>query len=342
MAPSSNQPKPSLYKKKPSMAFTAVGLLVAGGILGYVVHPSTTASTSLALRQHGDAYAFIDPLLAVDRSDTSTPSAQFRSLFSTVKSQIDAAKSAGTVNDASVYFINYGKNGSFAINADAAYSPASLLKVVIMVAYLKEADSNPSIIDSRLMYTPAIAGSETIPFESPTTLEVGKSYSVESLIENMIINSDNGAMDVLADNIDHTYLDGVFTDLGIANPDSNQANYTISTKEYSLFFRVLYNSTYLSRANSEKALSILSKATYKDGLVAGLPAGTVVSHKFGEHVVQDSTGAQQSVELHDCGIVYGEGGPYLLCVMTKADTLNDAQSLIANISRVVHQAVTAQ
>ena len=44
---------------------------------------------------------------------------------------------------------------------------------------------------------------------------------------------------------------------------------------------------------------MLSTSDFSDGLVAGVPVGTVVSHKFGErHFVGDADVEQ----LHDCGI----------------------------------------
>ena len=208
-----------------------------------------------------------------------------------------------------------------------------------MVAYLKDADADQSVLDRQLVYTSAIQAAETIPYEAPSTLVAGTSYSVDSLIRSMIVDSDNGAMGTLLANIPSTEIDQVFNDLNIPGPTGDGSSYEISAKDYSFFFRVLYNSTYLSRTNSEKALSLLSQATFKDGLVAGMPAGTTVAHKFGEHVIGTST-TISSVELHDCGIVYVPNGPYLLCVMTKGPSLGGLQNTIASISKLVYADVS--
>ena len=256
-------------------------------------------------------------------------------------STIARDKKSGTLSDASVYFINYGKSGSFAINQNAPYYPASLLKVIIMVAYLKEADANPAVMQQQFTYTQAIAQVETIPYEAPSELTVGISYTAQQLVDKMIIDSDNGAMGTLLANIPDAKIEQVFSDLGIPGPTGDGSTYEISANDYSLFFRVLYNATYLSRASSEEALSLLSQATFKDGLVSGMPAGTLVAHKFGEHVT--GTGADiTSVELHDCGIVYVPNGPYLLCVMTKGPTLGNLETAIAGISKLVYADVSAE
>ncbi len=316
-------------------------LLLLGAVCGYFFGyqkkvSDVSISNTQALRENTNQYQFIHPLLAVNRTDIGTPSPVYVSLYNKVNDFFSQQKKLGLLDTASVYFINYGsKSGSFAINEKARYAPASLLKVVIMVAYLKQADSHPELLDRKYMYVTNIADNlEAIPFSSPSTLVIGQSYSVSDLIDAMIIHSDNGAMNLLADNIDPAYLSTVYSDLGLKGPGDSSA-YTISAEDYSLFFRILFNGTYLSDKNSERALSILSKAVFSDGLVAGVPAGTVVAHKFGEHI--NSTSEQvSSIELHDCGYIYAKQGPYLLCIMTRGKTLDGVQSTISGISKLIY------
>jgi beta-lactamase class A len=315
------------------------GLLAIGIWIGYV--SKSVPAAAQAIRENTTAYKFVHPLLAVGRPDISTPSPIYAPLAKSVNAYIASEKNSGAISDASIYYINYNtKNaGSFAINESAAYQPASLLKVVIMVAYFNLADSDSSILAKPLTYTNDIAAQEaSVPFEDPSTLSAGATYSTEELIEKMIINSDNGAMNTLLANMNPAYLNDVYTELGLHGP-GNDFSYMISTKDYALFFRILYNGTYLSPEFSEKALSLLSKATFKDGLVAGLPSGTVVAHKFGEHV--NGTGTKiDSVELHDCGLVYPTNDPYLLCVMTKGKSLDSLKGFISTVSKMVYQTVS--
>jgi len=96
----------------------------------------------------------------------------------------------------------------------------------------------------------------------------------------------------------------------------------------------LFNATYLNKELSEKALEILSKINYKDGLIAGLPNDIQVSHKFG--ITSTNKGGVSKKELHDCGIVYTDT-PYLICVMTKdSNNIQNPQNLIKNISAMVY------
>ncbi|MDR3519275.1 MAG: class A beta-lactamase-related serine hydrolase [Candidatus Pacebacteria bacterium] len=316
-----------------------VGFLFLGGLLGfgigYCLKPKTEIVSTTSLREDTNQYKFIDPLLLVNRSDDNIPTPGYVALQKSIESYIVSQKKANVVTDTSVYFINYKKGGLFTIDPDNQYDPASMLKVVIMIGYLKESDTDPSILNQELTYFPSIAQNlESIPFEDPSKLVVGQTYLVSDLINQMIVNSDNGAMNLLLSHIDNSYLSEIYTEIGLKAPAPG-APYTISPADFSLFFRILYNGTYLSDASSEKALSILSQATFSDGLLAGLPAGTVVAHKFGERVI--GSGDQiTSVELHDCGIVYANQGPYLLCVMTRGKNLNSLAATIATISKMVY------
>ncbi len=314
--------------------------LALGFFAGHTLK-KTTVVNSLSLREKNDDYKFIDPLLVVNRANLADPSPVFTALYNSVNKYVSDQKSNGLMN-ASVYFIKYGdKGGSFYINKDEVYSPASLLKVAIMIAYLKLSESKPYILDEEITYSANLAGNfERVPFEDPTKLKEGDDYVVNDLINKMIIDSDNGAMNILIRNIDISYLNKVYTDLGLKNPSVDNADYKMSAFDYSLFLRVLYNSTYLSREDSEKALAILSKSTFQDGLRAGLPENIAVAHKFGEHVngVKDTI---ESVELHDCGYVYLPNDTYFLCVMSKGKSLKTLSETISHISKVIYENVAS-
>ena len=154
----------------------------------------------------------------------------------------------------------------------------------------------------------------------------------------MIVHSDNAALFVLLSHVNPAALDGIYKELLISAPDSLKPDDWLTVREYSSFFRVLYNASYLNKAMSEKALSLLSQIDFQNGIVAGVPAGTTVAHKFGERRLAGGAQAQ----LHDCGIVYYPRQPYLLCVMTRGDDLSKLADVIKDISAAVHREVDAQ
>jgi beta-lactamase class A len=150
----------------------------------------------------------------------------------------------------------------------------------------------------------------------------------------MLIKSDNSAVHVISRNIPEKYIDNVFLSIGVPYKDVRE-EVGISVKDYATFFRVLFNSSYLNRQMSEKLLEILSRAEYKNGLVAGIKNKDItISHKFGERVTEDSS------QLHDCGIVYYPESPYLVCIMTKGNDFYKQQVAIQMLSEFVYSEVS--
>ena len=332
--------KESEAKKGAYIFLTIMGIAI-GFILGYCFKKTTVISNTYSIRDQTTGYSFIKPLLAVETT-TDIPSAVYLPLYNNVQSFIKKQSSLG--DDTSVYFIDYGQGGRFVINENDLYDPASLMKVVVMIAYFKKAETDPGILNQQMVFQANMqAALDDIQFSAPSTLVVGQSYAVSDLINDMIENSDNGAMSILISNIGYSYLSQIYSALGFKGPTATDVNYKISASDYSLFFRVLYNATYLSDDYSEEALSILGKATFNQGITEPLPKGTVVAHKFGVRVYStpDTSNNSSALELHDCGIVYLPNNPYFLCVMTHGSSLGALETRIQGISSLVYNAVVA-
>ena len=125
-------------------------------------------------------------------------------------------------------------------------------------------------------------------------------------------------------------------DLGIPVPDGLH-EYRINVKKYASFFRILFNASYLTKEMSNKALGLLSKADFDEGLVAGVPPGVPTAQKFGESKSPDN-----QKQFHDCGIIYYPNHPYLLCVMTKGNAYEKLAPAIRDISRSTFEEVDRQ
>ena len=175
----------------------------------------------------------------------------------------------------------------------------------------------------------------------------GAHYSVGQLIEQMISYSDNEAFYTLADHFDtntNKYFELIFKDLNIPSPvgRNEKSLYAMSVGDYSLPFRVLYGSTYLSERYSERALALLSRSHFREGIVAGVPASVKVAHKFGVINAPMQDGSITPNELHDCGIVYNESAPYFLCIMTEGKDLRPLRETIQGVSDIVYREMTKQ
>jgi hypothetical protein len=320
----------------------ALAGLIIGGPVGYAMSSKAHQNQAKELlgqvksvRENNKDYQFINPLLAYDLPETKDLN-QFTPLKDKIQKVIDSNIDSGNADNISMYFRSGGH--WVGINEDDQYDPASLMKVVTMIAYYKQADTDTAILAKQLKYSNDVQSLiSDSSFKSQSKLHLGQLYSVSDLIDSMIRDSDNGAALTLLAAMDPSYLDEVFSDLGLPVPTAD-SEYRISPKAYSLFFRVLFNSTYLSRTRSEQSLALLAQAYYKDGLVAGVPVGTKVAHKFGEYILTEN-GRPAEVELHDCGLIYGPPKTYYLCVMTKGQNIQKLQEIIKEISNVAYETI---
>lgn len=311
--------------------------IIAGAVIGFFI-ATLLGSGDVLLPEdlyEARAYKFINPLLACNTSDAQTASI-FRPLERKLNDAIQTLTKGSDIS-VSLYFKQLRTGHQTAINENARYAPASLLKIPIMMAFYKVAESRPEILTQTFIYDGAEDLNQMENFRPFAAVESGKSYTVAELIESMIINSDNNAMTLLRDAIDERAMKEVFTDLGLTVPDLGADPDFMNVKNYARFFRVLYNATYLNRAWSEKALELLTRNKPFKGIVAGVPAGVTVAQKFGERGLMTGTGGVVGRELHDCGIVYDSDDPYLLCVMTKGSTsFEKLTDVIQKISGIVY------
>ncbi len=292
------------------------------------------------VRETDTPYKYISPLLNVTLPKEVSGN-QFAPLVNKVKAAAQAQPQDSLIRY-SFYFRDLTNNLWTGINENDAYDPASMLKVVAAIAAYRQKEDHPGFFDTQPTYTQALAQANAeFPYAPKVILKVGQSYSVPFLIQSMLSDSDNAAKDLLLSSIDQPELNDIYTDLSVPAPDANDSQgYKISALDYSRFFRVLYNGTYISHEDSNQLLTYLTQSTFTHGIAAGVSSSTPVAHKFGEHVNGDGSIAT-SIELHDCGIVYYPSRPYFLCIMTEGQDEATLEAFIAKVSQIVSDAVGA-
>lgn len=242
------------------------------------------------------------------------------------------------MSDAAIYFRDLNNGPTFYFNEQEEFAPMSLLKLPMMIAVFKYAESNPKLLEEKLR-TPDSFAQNLQMMEGAKTLEPGTEYSLNEIIRYMIVYSDNRAIDMLTNWLEargpnYEIIRRTLSDLGIVGYEASLADSKITVKQYASIFRILYNASYLSPQMSEKALGILRQAVFKDGLVAALPQNIDVAHKFGIRAFIE--GEQQ---LHDCGIVYHPKAPYMICIMTRGKNYADLSHYIEETSKEIFNEV---
>jgi beta-lactamase class A len=223
-----------------------------------------------------------------------------------------------------IYFEDLFTGSWIGINEKDEFYPKSLFKVPVMVTILKKVENGEIFLNQNITLK-----EEDLDNLSGNLYKKGVGYkiSVKDLLNLMIKESDNTALITLENNfLDSEDYIMTINMVGLINPSLNQS---ISPKAYMNIFRSLYYSTYLKRSFSELALSILSDTNFNSQLTRYIPPSVKVSHKWGEDI---NLGV-----YHDCGIFYIENKNYMLCVMTKNVSKEQADNFISKISKITYE-----
>ena len=312
--------------------FCAIAILFSFSVGWYVSRAETLRETrdniAQPIRYDDPHYPFISALVGVGiPSGTGFP--DLKHVRDDLQRAVDESIHAGKASDIGIYFRLPVNAHWLGINENDKFNPGSLIKAPIMAAYLKEAESSPSGLQRRIRYDRA--KNDPLPNSLPPQLPAD-TYTAKKLIETMIIDSDNVAKNALLDALNPASLQDIYDEMSFLQDSAGQ----ITPKNYVRFLTRLYNATYINREYSNMALELLTKTTFNDGLVAGVPHDIKVAHKYGERGIYEEN-AVVGAELHDCGLVYAPNEPYYLCVMTKGTDTKVLASVIRTISAIVYR-----
>lgn len=285
---------------------------------------------------HLKGFEFISPLIDVEL--TAGYDVRHEPIF--VKDKIvkfaKEQTDSGQVQSVSIYFRDLLDGPWFEINENAVYNPASMMKVPILVAWLKRAEKNPQVLFRKLAFDEKSYPGPPQGFKPAKSLQPGKTYNVEELLQYMMWYSDNRALWVLEKSLNPGEYESILHNMGVPNQQDSEGRDIITAHSYSGFFRVLFNASFLDKEMSEKALKLLSYDGFPGGIAAGIPKGIKLASKFGEYSDQSQLGIGQ---LHEFGIVYHPKGPYILGILTKGNNIDKQVYFIKTVSQIVYDSI---
>ena len=325
------------FKPRHILSYAALSILLVGA--GWYAHGwyhghyDHHASRRVKLK----GFHFISPLLDVELPEGVNihlePIPFKYKVKQFVQQQIDTKR----VSAISVYFRDLADGPWFGINENVKFNPASMMKVPVMVAWLKRAETDPQILNRSFVFDGArdLTGMQDI--KPRQSIAPGRKYTVDELLHFMMNYSDNNATSLLYETLSTKELNDVLDGMDVDN-DPSDGNNAITVHGYSGFFRILYNAAFLNREMSEKALHLLSLQDFAQGISAGVPKGVPVAAKFGEET-QGTHGEDK--QLHEFGIVYHPSGPYILGVMTRGHDAAIQSEVVRDISKMVYTEVAS-
>lgn len=298
-------------RTKTALAWIALLLVASVGWILYLFHPKVVSEATQ------DIYKFLDPARKM------TPQEDRIINFQSLRDELSKLEQQKNI---SVYFEFLNTGANIAVNKDAEFWPASLMKVPVAIAVAKTVEKGEWKWSNELIIT---SNDKDDRFGDLYRLPVGTRMTIEELVRQMLVKSDNTAYYVLLRNLEPEQFTEAQHHLGLEEFIKEKGK--ISAKKYSIVMRSLYTASYLNEENSEKLLKFMTASGFENYLEAGVPDDIVFSHKIG---ISD----EYNVFL-DAGLFYVPHRPYLLTVMVNTTDEKKAQEYMKDISAKVYNYV---
>jgi beta-lactamase class A len=297
-----------------------VSLLLCAAAMAYAY-----LKTSDVFNSFENPYPFIDPARSIVAQEhfLSTIEPLRRELKDL---EIKYEKEGSRVG---IYFEYLNTGANVSINQEERFWPASLSKMPTAFAVMKKIEDGEWKLDNEMVL---FYEDRDDRFGDLYKESAGTRLTIERLLREILINSDNTAHRILVRNLSGSDYDEVIESLGME--ELYDQEYNITAKEYSRVFRALYNASYLNRDHSQTLLQWLSETKFSDFLGAGIPSNVPFSHKIGEEF--------KEVVFLDSGIVYVPNRPFLITVMvdtSKSGGSDRAREMMKEIAAAAYKYV---
>ena len=142
-------------KYTPSIKFLILGLACLGFGFGFgILFEKKKGNTPLEIREtHAEAFSWTNPLLecAEDENLNMSGSLGFQE---DVQNLVTETLAKGRANHISVYFRDLNNGPWFDIKSNEPFAPASLLKVPVLLGYLKWSEIDPALLSQEIPLVP--------------------------------------------------------------------------------------------------------------------------------------------------------------------------------------------
>lgn len=223
--------------------------------------------------------------------------------------------------------------GEWTYRENETIKSASLIKVFIMAEAMCRIQNGALALSSGIHVTESdIVDFSVLQFLKPRT------YSLEELLNLMIVYSDNTATNVLIDYLGIDYINQRIRKLGFKksilqrkmmdfeSARNGKENYT-SPAEMAEFMQRLYDGRLLGEGYDQIMLDIMKGQADETTMRDHLPDEIPIARKSGELDCLD----------HDVAIVFGEKTDYMYCFFGwNAESNNEARQLLGVTSKIVY------
>lgn len=267
--------------------------------------------------------------------------------------KIDQLRAESGSDAIGVHVFDYETERSFSHEGDRWFHAASTMKVAVLVTLFHAANTGRLSLEDRLHVRNrfrSIADRSIYRVQrdrdadSAVHRRVGRSMKLIELAEPMITRSSNLATNLLLEFLTPEFIqstlaaadvEGVRVVRGVEDSVAfdRGVNNTLTPSGLVSVFRLLREDRLFPESERRQMLDILFAQEFNSMIPSLLPDSTQVAHKTGEI----------STATHDAGFVLLPGRrPYAVAILTEHPPgLDDTQKLVAKVSRLVYEFITA-
>lgn len=217
-------------------------------------------------------------------------------------------------------------NGSFvmSLNDSVIYTAASVNKIPILATLYHKAQKNEFDLDKTVTLQKKDIqdyGTGSIRYDPPGTV-----YSIKTLAQLMIQQSDNTAAYILGNSIvGEDVIQKLMDSWGLVQTDME--NNKTSNHDIEIVMEKIFKGEVAGPAFTQEMLAFFKDTAFESRIPALLPKDIVVYHKIGTEVGK----------LHDIGIVVSPKSTYYIGIFTN-DITNESQTeeLEAKLSKMIY------
>jgi beta-lactamase class A len=281
------------------------------------------------------------------------PRSPARDLADTVEEHVRKLLSSTSSGAGTVSVWVAGLDGEVLLDREpgAVHYAASTMKVPLVLAAYRRHERGEIDLDAEVeVHNRFASAADGSPYsldqdddqDDWTWDRVGGNVPLRTLAEHALVCSGNLATNLVLEQVGAAEVARVLADAG-CSPDTQVVrgiedlaaaragiNNLVTAPDLGRVLLGIANRSLASEASCAEVESVLARQEHRDGIPAGLPAGTYVANK---------TGWVEGI-THDLALVRPGGRPpYVVVVLTTVEVPEgDGQSFIADLSRVVWEA----
>jgi len=204
----------------------ALGVFVGRG--AWLFSPGHAERENMRSRMASEEFQFIRPSILQDAPPELRKMRELQPFRYKVAALIDEQLEGEEASFVSVYFRDLDSGNWFGIRENEPFSPENQLKIPLMIAYFKWAETNPLVLRKKILFSAGGTAPEPQLLRPPANLEPGRPYTVNDLIFRMVAYGDSDAYALLAANIPPEHLRRIYKDLYMNYDPSKTGAYELT------------------------------------------------------------------------------------------------------------------